>query len=183
MPVNNSIIFFCVGGVVGGVAGYFIAKKKFEKDLIIKEEELQSVINSFSGYSKEEKPKEKETVENGDAEQRAWKERIERYTPTEVEDEDIEGPVETADIPYTIPYDVYANDHLADFDKRTLLYYENDDILVNDEGEILNIDFYIGKEWRDHIGDEETDIVRVRNEKHCVDYEIQVTHKNFREED
>lgn len=182
MPVNNGIIFFCVGGVVGGVAGYFIAKKKFEKDLLIKEEELQSVINSFSGYSKEEKP-EKEKVENGDAEQRAWKERIERYTPTEVEDEDIEGPVETADVPYTIPYDVYANDHLADFDKRTLLYYENDDILVNDEGEILNIDFYIGKEWRDHIGDEEADIVRVRNEKHCVDYEVQVTHKNFREED
>lgn len=185
----NKALIFAGGLVAGGIAGYLIARIQYKKEIDILNKELdESVEKEFKKRFKKSEPK-KEDKDDAltDAEQRAFKEKMERYSGTsddfEEEFEELEeGPVEIAEKPYVITYDEYANEHIADFDKRTLTYFEQDDILVNDEHEILNIDFYIGREALNHVGDEETDTVHVRNEKNCVDYEVQVTHVKFREE-
>lgn len=181
----NKLLIFAGGLVAGGVAGYLIARIQYKKEIDILNKELdESVDAEFSKrFKKGDESKSKDTDILGEAEQRAYKERIDRYSGEEYEDEELEEcPIETAEKPYVITYNEFANEHIADFEKRTLTYFDQDDILINDEHEILNIDYYIGRESLNHIGEEETDTVHVRNEKNCVDYEVQVTHVKFREE-
>lgn len=182
----NKLLIFAGGLVAGGVAGYLIARIQYKKEIDILNKELdESVDAEFSKrFKKRDEGKTKDDTDIlGEAEQRAYKERMDRYSGEEYEDEELEeGPIETAEKPYVITYDEFANEHIADFEKRTLTYFDQDDILINDEHEILNIDYYIGRESLKHVGEEETDTVHVRNEKNCVDYEVQVTHVKFREE-
>lgn len=182
----NKLLIFAGGLVAGGVAGYLIARIQYKKEIDILNKELdESVDAEFSKrFKKRDEDKKKDDTDIlGEAEQRAYKERMDRYSGEEYEDEELEeGPVEYAEKPYVITYEEFANEHIADFEKRTLTYFDQDDILINDEHEILNIDYYIGRESLKHVGEEETDTVHVRNEKNCVDYEVQVTHVKFREE-
>lgn len=182
----NKWLIFAGGLVAGGVTGYLIARIQYKKEIDILNKELDKEVDAeFSKRFKkgDDKKRKEETDILGDAEQRAYKDRVDRYSGEDYEEEELEeGPIETAEKPYVITYDEYANEHITDFDKRTLTYFDQDDILINDEHEILNIDYYIGRESLDHVGEEETDTVHVRNEKNCVDYEVQVTHVKFREE-
>ena len=181
----NKWLIFAGGLVAGGVAGYLIARIQYKKEIDILNKELdESVDAEFNKrFKKADESKTKDTDILGEAEQRAYKERMDRYSGEEYEDEELEeGPVEYAEKPYVITYEEFANEHIHDFDKETLTYYEQDDVLVNDSREILNVEFYIGRESLEHVGEQEKDCVHVRNEKHCVDYEVQVTHAKFREE-
>lgn len=189
MPVNSGIIF--AGGMVaGGLAGYLVARAMYKKEIERLNQEIDDIADkAYKDWCRDNgKKATKEVSEEGnkklsDAEQRAYMERmhLDRYSGTLYETEDIEGPIEASDKPYIITYDEFANEHIADFEKNTLTYYEKDDVLVNDEMELLNIDYYIGRENLDHVGEEEKDALFIRNEKNCVDYEVLVTHEKFRE--
>lgn len=189
MPVNSYIIF--AGGMVaGGLAGYLVARAMYKKEIERLNQEIDDIADkAYKDWCRDNGKASKEGTEEdnkklSDAEQRAYMERmhLDRYSGTTYDGAvDIEAPIEVADKPYVITYDEYAVEHIADFDKRTLTYYEKDDVLVNDEMELLNIDYYIGRENLDHVGEEEKDALFIRNEKNCVDYEVLVTHEKFRE--
>ena len=186
MPVNSYIIF-AGGAVVGGLTGYLVARIIYKKEIERLNQEIDDIADKAYKDWLEKRGKEpKEASEDkklSDAEQRAYMERmhLDRYSGTLYEAVDVEGPVETSEKPYIITYDEMANEHIEDFDKMTLTYYEKDDILVNDEMEILNVDYYIGRDNLEHVGEEEKDILFIRNEKNCVDYEVQFTSEKFRE--
>lgn len=188
MPVNSYIIF--AGGMVaGGLAGYLVARAMYKKEIERLNQEIDDIADkAYKDWCRDNGKSAKEGAEEdnkklSDAEQRAYMERmhLDRYSGTAYEPEDIEGPIEASDRPYIITYDEFANEHIADFEKNTLTYYDKDDVLVNDEMELLNIDYYIGRDNLEHVGEEEKDALFIRNEKNCVDYEVLVTHEKFRE--
>ena len=86
-----------------------------------------------------------------------------------------------ADAPYTISQFEFINGEPY-YDKTTLNYYD-DDILEEEltEGIIEDIDAVVGRESLTKFGEFEDDVVFVRNEKLCTDYEIIHQHRNFAE--
>ena len=79
--------------------------------------------------------------------------------------------------PYAIPLVMFEED--MQYAKVSLNYYEEDHTLANEADEILMIQDTIGEESLEHIGDEEPDMLYVRNEKHGCDYEISVVHNSY----
>lgn len=183
----NSYVIFAGGLVAGGVTGYLVARFIFKKEITRLNHEIDDMVEKtyaeWCAKRGKDRPEETTDKKLSEAEQRAYVERmhLDRYSGEYTEPEDIAGPVETSDKPYIITYDEMANEHIEDFDKLTLTYYEKDGVLVNDEMEILNVDYYIGRENLEHVGEEEKDILFIRNEKNCVDYEVQFTSEKFRE--
>ena len=84
-----------------------------------------------------------------------------------------------AEAPYTISQFEFINGEPY-YDKTTLNYYD-DDILEEEltEGIIEDINAVVGRESLTKFGEYEDDVVFVRNEKLCTDYEIIHQHRNF----
>lgn len=60
-----------------------------------------------------------------------------------------------------------------DYPTLSLVYYEGDGVLANDDGKIIdNVDELVGEDFASHFGEYEDDSVYVRNEKMKVQYEI-----------
>ena len=77
----NKALIFAGGLVAGGITGYLIARIQYKKEIDILNKELdESVEKEFKKRFKKSEPK-KEDKDDAltDAEQRAFKEKIERY--------------------------------------------------------------------------------------------------------
>lgn len=86
--------------------------------------------------------------------------------------------------PYVIPLDAFT-DEMIGYDKITLGYYEEDDVLVDDNEDMIDdIEYVIGYASLDRFGDgsEDEDIVYVRNERVGSDYEVVRYHKSYQTE-
>ena len=67
------------------------------------------------------------------------------------------------------------------FDKVTLYWWELERILSEEDYDILDVPEILGSRWEQHIGEEEQDVVYVRNESLETDYEVIVQHESFYE--
>ena len=88
-----------------------------------------------------------------------------------------------SNLPYEITKDAYDNDR-GDYDKVELHFWEDDDIVSDDNDEIFNdVEFAIGEDslfifGTDH-GNEDPDIIYIRNESLTTDYEIICYHNSY----
>lgn len=173
---SRGVLIFLGGGVVGGFIGYFFAKYRAQQ-------EIEDIIASYTEKEeKEEKKNKKNSEKLSGAEQRAYGKRVseEGYSFEERSEEDEElqreseelFPDEVPDKPYAISYNQFSLEH-PDYSKIALSYYRENNVLVNDEEEILDISQVIGIDALNHIGEEEEDMVFVRNDRFGTDYEVQ----------
>ena len=79
---------------------------------------------------------------------------------------------------YVINADQFAHERYG-FDKVTLYWWELERILSEEDMAILDVPDILGTNWEAHIGEEEKDIVYVRNEPLETDYEVVVQHASF----
>lgn len=185
----KGLIIFAVGGIAGGIAGYFICKSKYEKLI---EEEIESVKESYKvkyGENKEGKDGENKegkddndilnsinAVERADFEDRLGKLGYTTSLNNDEEEEDI-APVEAEDSPYYISPDEYGE--VNGFGKETLVYYEDSGDLINESEERIDISVNVGEDFINHFGEYETDAVFVRNERIGMDYEVLMEHTSY----
>lgn len=81
---------------------------------------------------------------------------------------------------YVINSDQFAHERYG-FDKVTLYWWELERILTEEDMGILDVPDILGTNWESHIGEEEMDVVYVRNENLESDYEVQVKHESYYE--
>lgn len=176
---GKSAIIFIGGGLLGGFMGYYFAKYKSRQ-------EIDDIVAGFEEERKSYEEKESSS-ELSDAEQRAYgkKLREEGYLDEDTED-DVNSneekelcPEEYPDVPYVISYNQFSFEHTEDYDKVPLEYYDENGVLVNDSNEILDICQVIGEDALNHVGEEEENLVFVRNDKYGSDYEVQVIHSKY----
>lgn len=79
--------------------------------------------------------------------------------------------------PYSISYEEFSDEN-THFDKKCILYYDEDDTLVyEDTNELIDNDAYLlGEYWRDAIGEYEVNTAYIRNESISTDFEVLVAH-------
>lgn len=87
---------------------------------------------------------------------------------------------EEDEIPFVISQEEYDTD--KKYAKTSLMYYEDDKILTNENDYILDINEIIGEKSIEHFGDMSGDptIVYVRNISLDSDYEVQLVHGSFK---
>lgn len=172
----NQTIIFCGGVVVGGVIGYFIGKKREES---FREEEIASVKAAYA----------KDIHEAVDEAYDEYKKQVKKlnlsYIPDdsksadeEWDEAEKENPVEPEMVPYVVSPDAFANEH-AEYAKLTYVYYEDNEVLINEEEECVDIDSSIGYDAINHFGEYEKDAVFVRNEALGNDYEVLLEHSSW----
>ena len=174
---SKNVLIFLGGGVVGGFIGYFFAKYKSQQEI---DDILDAQVENKEKKEKKEKPEIGKTLSG--AEQRAYSKRMDslEYTDYERSKEDEEFqkeneelyPEEMPERPYVITYNQFSLEH-PDYSKVPLSYYRENCVLVNDEDEILDLDHVIGEDALNHIGEEEEDMLFVRNDRFGTDYEVQ----------
>ena len=174
--MNKSIIF-CAGAVVGGLVGYYIGKKREES---FREAEIASVKDAYA----------KDIHDAVDEAYDEYKKQVEKlhvsYIPDdedksgdeEWDEADKENPVEPEMVPYVISPDGFANEK-SEYAKLTLVYYEDNEVLINEEEECVDIDTSIGYDAINHFGEYEKDAVFVRNEALGNDYEVLLEHSSW----
>jgi len=92
-----------------------------------------------------------------------------------------EGPSEDRYMPYEITEIEFSEEELS-FDKVSLSYYQDDDVLVDEnEEEIISVDDYIGTDNLNIFSKSGKNCMYVRNEKISTDYEIVRVLGSFRE--
>ncbi|MBQ9014463.1 MAG: hypothetical protein IJ094_13100 [Bacilli bacterium] len=84
------------------------------------------------------------------------------------------------DIPFIITQEEFDTDD--NYEKSSIMYYEDDKVLANTSDYILDIDEIIGRDALNHFGDMSNDatIVYVRNKAMNADYEVQLVHGSFK---
>lgn len=84
------------------------------------------------------------------------------------------------------PYGISSEDFLLtrkEFDKTTLLYYEDDDTLSTEDGDIIkDIAYILGTDWGKEVGKYEDKIAYIRNEMAGTDYEVICESKRYTDE-
>lgn len=92
-----------------------------------------------------------------------------------------ERGMEKDDGPYIISADSFMNEYL-DFDKETLIWYEEDEVLCDDRAEPIEyVEKTVGSEALSSFGMEsgKEDIVYVRNLSMCCDFEVSREHASY----
>lgn len=167
--MNSKLTFvlgLAIGGAVGAVASWHIAKNKYKK---IADEEIASVKEVFA---KNRAEKTEEPVE----------EKPEVKMPVEIPEEYIqitkkytngeELTMSKDQRPYTIDPEEFG-DH-EEYDTETLVYY-SDGVLAKFSGEVVeDVGGTVGSDSLNHFGENENDpdTVYVRNDILKADYEI-----------
>lgn len=197
--MNKSVIFFLgvgAGGIIGGVVGFFLAKKKYEH---LADEEVESVKDSFSKYFEHDKVKEDklshmpapETSSVVQEEDKAtpivdysarYQSATNRYSSSVPNERDKlpETSVVSGD-PANIFIITPKEFNESEYDAVTLFYYK-DGVLTNDNYETLNaveITSMIGDQALDSFGTYGTDAVYVQNDNNKTVYEIILEDDNY----
>lgn len=123
------------------------------------------------------------------AELEDYRQKTQKYTGTQVSDPDyedaqvakytkaftnVEGPI------FIISRELFYSQE-DDFDKESLQYYDEDNVLVNFAGDVIREPMeVVGDEWYDlFIKDGPTRSIWVRNERLKVDYEIDLNEGSY----
>lgn len=197
--MNKSVIFFLgigAGGIIGGVVGFFLAKKKYEH---LADEEVKSVKDTFSKYFehdkvKEDNPNHMPAPETSSVVQEEHKDTpivdysaryqssINRYSSSVPNERDKlpETSVVSGD-PANIFIITPKEFNESEYNAVTLFYYK-DGVLSNDNYEPLNaveITSMIGDQALDSFGTYGTDSVYVQNDNNKTVYEIILEDDNY----
>lgn len=197
--MNKSVVFFLgigAGGIIGGVVGFFLAKKKYEH---LADEEVKSVKDTFSKYFehdkvKEDKPNHIPAPETSSVVQEEHKDTpivdysaryqssINRYSSSVPNERDKlpETSVVSGD-PANIFIITPKEFNESEYNAVTLFYYK-DGVLSNDNYEPLNaveITSMIGDQALDSFGTYGTDSVYVQNDNNKTVYEIILEDDNY----
>ena len=197
--MNKSVVFFLgigAGGIIGGVVGFFLAKKKYEN---LADEEVKSVKDTFSKYFehdkvKEDKPNHMPVPETSSVVQEEHKDTpivdySARYQST-INGYSSSVPNERNKLPGTSvvsgdPANIFIitpkEFNESEYNAVTLFYYK-DGVLSNDNYEPLNaveITSIIGDQALDSFGTYGTDSVYVQNDNNKTVYEIILEDDNY----
>lgn len=190
-----NVLVFAAGAAVGSAVTWKIVKAQYEK---IVQEEIESIKEAFAPEDCDNPNCFDENPEDEEAPsvttQINWDE-LEDLPKNELEDEDDRkeyeqlasnytsekgGAKDMAKDPYVIsPYDFGEID---EFSQIELTYYEGDDVLEDDEGNIIDDrDELIGPKALLTFGEYEEDAVFVRNERLQTDFQILKDYRTYEE--
>lgn len=177
----KNIIIFVSGLGIGAGATYLVLKDKFASDSQAEIDEVREYYKKKYEEQVKEETKEARLLAKISVNKPELSEVVDmlkenNYIPNESSVEKKAHPRDDESI-YIITAEDFAEPNGND--KETLNYYEEDDILANDIDEQLDIDEYIGREALNHMGDEEPDVVYVRNELLGADYEVLAVHNSY----
>lgn len=197
--MNKSVVFFLgigAGGIIGGVVGFFLAKKKYEN---LADEEVKSVKDTFSKYFEHDKVKEDKLSHMPAPETSSVVQEEHKDTPivdySARYQSTINGyssfvPNERDKLPETSvvrgdPANIFIitpkEFNESEYNAVTLFYYK-DGVLSNDNYEPLNaveITSMIGDQALDSFGTYGTDSVYVQNDNNKTVYEIILEDDNY----
>ena len=203
MKTNTKIILsFAGGAATGALICFALLKEKYEEDVKNLEEHYDAVVkakdddfeeNYIRGVIKEQ-------------EKRTYVDYVKKYSPDEIVkdkyhdmpypdviDEDYhedDGPPEDPpenDLQYEEPFVISREEFdegYPHFDKITITYYENDDVLADEQDEVIpDIDAVVGYDSLGRFGDMSEDdcVVYVRNGRLGADYEIVLVQESYTE--
>lgn len=81
-----------------------------------------------------------------------------------------EGPARE---PYAISDQDFIHGSKEDFEKVTIFYYREDNVLAEEDGTVIeDWKYNVGEDWKDYIGKFVDDEAFIRNEKTSTDYNI-----------
>lgn len=174
----SCLLTFSLGAAVGSVVSWRVLKTKYEK---IAQEEIDSVIETFSNRKREPKetedfshvvtatPKKEEEKQN----MRDYKTVLSEQGYTNYSGvEESPKPVKKVqdDEPYVIAPEEY--NEIEGYEGIELTYYA-DGVLADDADEIVeDVEGTVGLDFATHYGEYEDDSVHIRNERLKCDYEI-----------
>ena len=197
--MNKSVIFFLgigAGGIIGGVVGFFLAKKKYEH---LADEEVKSVKDTFSKYFEHDKVKEDKLNHMPAPETSSVIQEEHKDTPivdysaryqSSINGYSSSVPNERDKLPETSvvsgdPANIFIitpkEFNESEYNAVTLFYYK-DGVLSNDNYEPLNaveITSMIGDQALDSFGTYGTDSVYVQNDNNKTVYEIILEDDNY----
>lgn len=166
-------LIFAVGAAIGSIVTWKLSKNKYEN---IANEEIESVLNTYSKLKKIKDNEEKENPKENDIGTDENEKEVDEVNDMVKElgyisntDEDDEEDELAPTEPYIIIPEEAGD---CEYPIITLYYYE-DGIVSDDRGRIIdNIDELVMKDFASHFGEYEDDSVYVRNDNLAVDYEI-----------
>lgn len=197
--MNKSVVFFLgigAGGIIGGVVGFFLAKKKYEN---LADEEVKSVKDTFSKYFEHDKVKEDKLNHMPAPETSSVVQEEHKDTPivdysaryqSSINGYSSSVPNERDKLPETSvvsgdPANIFIitpkEFNESEYNAVTLFYYK-DGVLSNDNYEPLNaveITSMIGDQALDSFGTYGTDSVYVQNDNNKTVYEIILEDDNY----
>lgn len=175
----NNIVSMLIGAGVGAAITYFVTKRINDKKIEEIINDYEEIINDYEEIDDHETQdtelvfpddflsNNKENIKVDDNENIINEKNID-----EVEDSDFHTEEPNYNYnPYIITPDEYGE--YADYNLIDLLYFA-DDVLTDDQEELLDDDimYIIGEDALRNIGKYEKDVVHVRNDELCCDYEI-----------
>jgi hypothetical protein len=191
--MNNAIknILILGGGIgIGAFSMKMYLEKKCEAML---QEEIASVKEV---YERKNERAERKLGKKTEAAERdkvvlmkkdIYEKKAKRYAgdeedPEHTEYENMSRPSKNdPEAPYVISYEEFAEE-MNNFEKLTLNYYEDDDVLTDEEdGVVTDVIGVVGDDALTSFGDrsEDPEVVYVRNEKLETDYEVIRLSKSF----
>lgn len=204
MKTNTKIILSFIGGAaVGSLICFALLKEKYET---LANEEIEHMNNYYEEELKNVREVVEEIKESEEQEKKTYVDYVKKYSPNEIVkdryydmpypdtiDEDYhedESPPEDPpenDLLYEEPFVISREDFddtYAHFDKITITYYEQDDVLADEQDEVIpDIESVVGYEALGRFGDmsDDDNIVYVRNGRLGSDYEIILAQESYTE--
>lgn len=188
--IINALVF-TAGAAIGSVVTWRVMKAHYERYV---QEEIDSFVEDWKGRMQhpnvlnEDKWEEEEEIDEDEEDSdetdvRDYHLLAKKYgTPGDDAENDGEG--EGDEVPYDNGPVVISPDEFGDgnFDHSLMgLTYYADGVLANDWFEVFDIDETIGEEALEHFGDYAEDVVHVRNEHNCAEYEVVRDPRTFAE--
>lgn len=159
----KSILAFSAGAAIGAFVSWQYLKRKYDELLNEQIEEVKEEMVAEFEREAETERKEYDTL---------------RSDYLQDTDEDEEPEKETFRKPYVITPEELGE--IDEFDTTTLYYYDQDDVLVNLQNEVVeDVEDTVGLDFAEHYGEFEDDSVCIRNEKHKCDYEVLKVSKKY----
>ena len=169
----KQIIFFSLGAACGASIAWYLTKRHYENFIF---DEIDDIRESYEEERQEIKD---EKIYRAKVRNLNYisedvipidEDKVDENGVLKDEDRLDENPLpgEPVDEPYAIGPDAYHDETI--FDKCTVTYYTESDVLVTDEDEIIEPEL-IG-DGLDHFDEYEMDTSFVRNEKMGQDFEI-----------
>ena len=181
-----NIAMFVAGGAIGSLVTWQLLEKKIEsKYREIADQEIESVIESFSDKQAEEEevadnePDFKKQLANkpsiNDYAKLLQDADYMNYASTTATDEN--KGVDDMEKPYSISPSQFGE---GEYETETLYYFEGDGVLADDQyNAIENVGGLVGEGFADLFGVYEEDTVYVRNDRLQIDYEILLDGRSF----
>lgn len=186
--MNKLLLFgaFVVGAAVGSVVTYKFTYRKLEDDFIDRLNEELDNLQYGDASEEDDEPEYKEvvsdlgydTLDSKRKKEEAKFEHLDRYSRRKIYKKEAEKMKdEPLDFPYAISEDDFFNTN-NDYEKITLYFYKNDEILLDDAKEIVdNVEELVGNDTFNYFTEPfdpsgSPDLVYIRNDKMHCDFEI-----------